>query len=68
MQNGKKVISTSCFSWKTFLIWMALKSISPKCLLNDFPVWLETALFLDAEDGAHFSKLPLIEDDVLLRI
>ena len=47
---------------------MTLESISPECLLDDFLVWLETALFLDAEDGAHFSKLPLIEDDVLLRI
>ena len=60
--------NTFSFLWKTSLIWMTLKSISPECLLNDFPVWLETALFLDAEDGAHFSKLPLIEDDVLLRI
>ena len=47
---------------------MTLESISPECLLDDLLVWLETALFLDAEDGAHFSKLPLIEDDVLLRI
>ena len=47
---------------------MTLKSISPECLLDDFPVWLKTALLLDAEDGAHLSKLPLIEDDVLLRI
>ena len=47
---------------------MTLESISPECLLDDFPVWLEKALFLDAEDGAHFCKLPLIEDDVLLRV
>ena len=68
MEDGKKSCIPFCFSWKTSLIWMTLESISPECLLDDFPVWLETALFLDAEDGAHFSKLPLIEDDVLLRI
>ena len=68
MENGKKINSILFLLWKTSLIWMALQSISPECLLDDFPVWLETALFLDAEDGAHFSKLPLIEDDVLLRI
>ena len=68
MENGKKIYTILFLLWKTSLIWMTLQSISPECLLDDFPVWLETALFLDAEDGAHFSKLPLIEDDVLLRI
>ena len=47
---------------------MTLEGISPESLLDDFSIWRETALFLDAEDGAHFSKLPLIEDDVLLRV
>ena len=65
---AKKINSILYLLLKTSLIWMTLESISPECLLDDFPVWLETALFLDAEDGAHFSKLPLIEDDVLLRI
>ena len=65
---AKKINSILYLLLKTSLIWMTLESISPECLLDDFPVWLEKALFLDAEDGAHFCKLPLIEDDVLLRV
>ena len=47
---------------------MTLESISPESLLNNLPVRIQTALLLDPEDSAHLSELPLVEDDVLLRV
>ena len=53
---------------KTFLVWVAFESILPESLLDDLPFRIQTALLLDPKDGAHLSKLPLIQDDVILRI
>ena len=49
-------------------IRMTLESIPSEGLLYHLPVRIQETLLLDPKDAAHFLKLPLIENHIVLGI